>query len=419
MRVALISYHTSPLANLGSSAAGGMNLYIRRLAEGLAAAGCRVDVFTRRDSRRFPDMLEFTPGARLLTVRAGPERVVPKEELAGHTMAFARNIAAFASDNKLRYDVIHSHYWLSGIAASALRFRDEPLIHMFHTLQRVKQLYQPSATGADPASRDLAEMRLLRSKLSLVFSTEAEVDDVERVYGFRPDSFSIIPPGVDHDRFQPQDGPTAKARLGLAGRKVVLCVGRMDRAKGVDALLDAITGLRERGELSPAMRLVIVGGSDHRRDGVAADEVARLRGIVRSRDLGRFADFRGVVPQEELPLYYAAADVCAVPSSYESFGMVALEALSCGRPVVGFRSRGLEQTVRDGRSGLLVPVGEALAFGRALNQVLDDPALAKRMGIAARESVRGFSWDLVVKRSMTLYEDLVAGVSPPLAVRSS
>ncbi len=278
MRVALISYHTSPLATLGSSAAGGMNLYVRRLAEGLAGSGFEVDVFTRRDSRSMPESLEFTPGARLLTVRAGPERVLSKVELAAHTMPFAHRVVKFVSENNLRYDVIHSHYWLSGLAATAIRVQDEPIVHMFHTLSRVKQLYQPPSMGNDPPSRDYAEMRLLRSNISLVFATEAEIEDVELAYGFRPESVALIPPGVDQDRFFPQDAELAKDVLGLAGCKVVLCVGRMDRAKGVEDLLAAVASLNVKQGLSQNFRLVIVGGNDHRRDGVAGEELAQAEG---------------------------------------------------------------------------------------------------------------------------------------------
>lgn len=434
MRVAIISYHTSPLAALGSSSAGGMNLYIRRLAEGLAARGIYVDVYTRRDGRSSPPITAFSPGARLITIPAGPERLLSKIELASHTLPFAREVARFVAEESIQYDVIHSHYWLSGLAAQALNTAGQPLVHMFHTLSRVKRLYQPGAEASDSPSRDYAEMRLLRADARLVFATEAEIDDVERVYGFRPKSVAIIPPGVDHDRFSPRDAQEARDLLGLDGGKVIVCVGRMDRAKGVDALLSAAALLkgaprahthRARVDVSETQRLstngtvphrvggrqsraafkiVVVGGNDHRRDGVAAQELARLKGIARDLQLGNAVEFRGVVPQEELPLYYAAADVCAIPSRYESFGMVALEAMSSGRPVVGFASRGLQQTVRHGRTGLLVSPGDVAGLASALDHVLSDDALARRMGMAARESVRGFSWDHVVERSIAVYE---------------
>jgi D-inositol-3-phosphate glycosyltransferase len=310
-------------------------------------------------------------------------------------------------------------------------------------------------------------MRLLRADARLVFATGAEIDDVERVYGFRPKSVAIIPPGVDHDRFSPRDAQSARDALGLGPEKVVVCVGRMDRAKGIDALLEAAAvlqgasraraGRNDReltktslvgdyppartgqnhqeltktslvGDYPPArtatsrsgaeFKVVIVGGNDHRRDGVAAQELARLKAIARELHISKVVEFRGVVPQEELPLYYAAADVCAVPSRYESFGMVALEAMASGRPVVGFASRGLQQTVRHGRSGLLVPPGDVNGMAAAIGHVLSDDALARRMGIAARESVRGFTWDEVVERSLAVYEDSSA-VALPVLARSS
>lgn len=448
MRVAIISYHTSPLATLGSSAAGGMNLYVRRLAEGLASQGIYVDVFTRRDGRHSPPITAFSPGARLITIPAGPERLLNKIELAAHTLPFAREVARFVAEDAVHYDIIHSHYWLSGLAAQAIKTSGQPLIHMFHTLSRVKRLYQPGAEVSDSPSRDYAELRLLRADARLVFATEAEIDDVERVYGFRPKSVAIIPPGVDHDRFSPRDSQEARNTLGLGCGKIIVCVGRMDRAKGVEALLQAAAVLKSaprahrarlrrtmieagvfdgrnpspecfsQGHSRAGFKVVVVGGNDNRRDGVAAHEMARLKAIARDLQLGSAVEFRGVVPQEELPMYYAAADVCAVPSRYESFGMVALEAMSSGRPVVGFASRGLQQTVRQGRSGLLVPPGDIAGLAAALDHVLSDDALARRMGIAARESVRGFSWDQVVDRSVAVYEDSVNVPLPTLA-RSS
>lgn len=417
MRVGLISYHTSPLASLGSSSAGGMNVYVRRLAEGLAARDIEVDVFTRRDSPETPGELEFTPGARLITVRAGPARVLPKNDLAAYAPLFAQSLACLAQRKSLTYDVIHSHYWLSAFAAQALRTSDQPWLHMFHTLRRVKQLYQPDAGSTDAPSRDYAEQHLLRSEHTMVFSTEAEIDDVEAMYGFRPRFSAIIPPGVDRDRFAPEDSGYARKVLGLGDAKIILFVGRMDRAKGVDDLLRAAALLRG-DPLASNLRIVIVGGDDNRRDSVAKRELSRLHGIVGNLQLKPLVDFRGVVPQEELPLYYSACDVCVVPSRYESFGMVALEALSSGRPVIGFRSRGLQQTVHHGSTGLLVENGDTNALAQALSELLGDPRLARRMGMAARESVKAFRWEEVSERSVALYSALLAESAPALALGS-
>lgn len=418
MRVAMVSYHTSPLASLGSSAAGGMNVYVRRLCEGLADRGHEVSVFTRQDSVEQPRELEFTPGARLVAVRAGPTRPLSKIKLAEYTPVFADRLSRLVGCGHERFDVVHSHYWLSGLAAQALRTSNQPLIHMFHTLSRVKRHYQPDAGQGDPVSRDYGERALLKSDHTLVFSTEAELDDVERMYGFRPSSTAIIPPGVDRDRFSPMAARRAREQLSLGSQLVVLFVGRMDRAKGVDQLLEACASLL-RGR-SRDIRLVIVGGDDHHRDSVAQSELERLKSISSELSLEGVIDFRGVVPQDELPLYYAASDVCVVPSRYESFGMVAIEAMSSGRPVVGFRSRGLEQTVRDGKTGLLVEAGDSVALGQAIGKVLDDPALGYRMGMAAREAVKPFSWERVADATSELYDQLLSTrTSSRPALRSS
>jgi len=417
MRVALISYHTSPLASLGSSSAGGMNVYVRRLAEGLAARDVEVDVFTRQECLDCEPEQEFTPGARLITVRAGPGRVISKGELAGYAPCFAGNLSRYIARRGIQYDVIHSHYWLSGLAAQALRTSHQPVVHMFHTLGRVKRHYQPDAGANDPASRDYGELRLLRSRDTLVFSTDSEVDDVERLYGVRPQSVAIIPPGVDASFFAPVDRGAARRALGLTSEAVIVFVGRMDPAKGVDLLLAATSILRE-GHAAD-IRVVIVGGDDGNRDAVAHRELERLKGIARRLGVEHVVRFDGLVPQTRLPAYYAAADVCAVPSRYESFGMVALEALSAGRPVVGFRSPGLEQTVQDGRSGFLVPSGDVEALAGALGTLVSDRQLARRMGLTARESARRFSWERVADQTLQLYEHLLAAGSDTLALRSS
>jgi D-inositol-3-phosphate glycosyltransferase len=411
MRVALISYHTSPLAQLGSSSAGGMNVYVRRLAEGLAGAGVEVDIFTRRDSADSEPELEFAPGARLMTVRAGPARVLPKTDLAHYSSCFAQSLLLLISRQQRHYDVIHSHYWLSGLAAQTIRTDNQPIVHMFHTLGRVKQLYQPGAGDADSPSRNYSELRLLRSGHTMVFSTDAEVDDVERAYGFRPQSIVLIPPGVDSDRFTPADRSEARNALRLGTEAIILCVGRMDKSKGVEFLLEASARLKAARPTLP-FRVLIVGGDDSAHpDSTARKELARLQQIAKGLGIADTVEFRGVVPQEELPLYYSAADVCAVPSKYESFGMVALEALSSGCPVVGFKSRGLEHTVRDGRTGLLVESGDIQAMSQALATILTDGCLARRMGIAARASVVEFSWQAVVDRSVDLYSRLLSSTA--------
>src|SRR5579884_265034 len=216
---------------------------------------------------------------------------------------------------------------------------------------------------------------------------------------------AIIPPGVDRLRFRPGDRMPARIRLGLEHDRVVLFVGRMDRAKGVEHLLRATATIAsELRSLKSAV--VVVGGDDGQRDSVAHRELLRLERIVDDLRIRDLIDFRGVVPHEELPDYYAAADVCAVPSLYESFGMVAVEALACGRPVVAFRSRGLEQTVRDGVNGFLVPPSDVTAFGQSLLQMLSDPQTCARMERAAPQSVQDMSWETVADRTVALYESL-------------
>ncbi|HEY8489457.1 MAG TPA: glycosyltransferase, partial [Dehalococcoidia bacterium] len=327
-RIAFLSMHTSPLARLGGREAGGMNVYVRELARRLAAAGFPVDVFTRRTDPAQPETVALAPGARVVHVAAGPAEPLEKGALPPYAAAFAEGVAAWAEGHGLAYAAVHSHYWISGLAGRSLARRwDVPHVVMFHTLGEVKN--RARATEHEPNSRIRAEALLAAEADRIVCAHADERDLLARYYGADPARVAVAPLGVDLGRFRPLDRPAARRALGLpAGGRVVLFVGRIEPLKGIDVLLHAVARLEDREEVTT----LVVGGDER-----SEPELHHLRELARALEIAPRVRFEGPVEHERLPRYYNAADVCVVPSYYESFGLVAVEAMACGTPVVASR----------------------------------------------------------------------------------
>ena len=403
----MLSVHTSPVATLGGKDAGGMNVHVRELARELGREGVEVDVFTRRVDPATPAVEEIADRVRVVTIDAGPATPVGKDEVFCFLPEFASECALYSLRAGVRYDIIHSHYWLSGWAAHLLqRYWNTPTVHTFHTLARLKNAVHLGGV-AESDVRGQVERRLL-DVLDYVIAPNPD-ERAEMVWRMGGDNskICIIPPGVDLTRFHPVDPEQARARLDLPANPLVLFVGRIDPMKGIDTLLDAFTALRSEPwpELPP--KLVFIGGTLV--DGVPDPELADV--IARAEALGIAEDviFRGSAPQDILPDYYAAATVAAVPSRYESFGLVAVEAMACGLPVVASRAGGLKFTVEDGRSGLLVPPETPRAFASALSRVIRDAGLRSSLQVGARQAAIRFSWYAVGPAMLNLYERLAEG----------
>ena len=400
----MVSYHTSPYEHLGSSAAGGMNLYVRSIARGLARRGIAVDVYTRRAAVT-QEIIEPDPGVPVVALSDGLDRAAAKSELAVQVERFAQAAFHFAQARAIDYDLIHAHYWLSVAAGRALRTRHQPVVQMFHTLTRVKAMYGHCGETDDLPGRDAVEAAALASDATTIFASRTEISDVRAAYGVTLKSAAVIPPGVDATLFKPGNKQAARQQLGMGQEKIILCVGRMDPCKGVDALLQAAAVARKR--YATPFRIVIAGGDADGDDQIAAHEMQRLRSLAATLTIEDIVQFCGAISHDDIANYYAACDLCAVPSDYESFGIAALEALSSGRPVVGFRSPGLEQTVSDGANGFLVPAGDTEKFAEAMQRVISDEAVMQRLGGAARESARDYSWEAATEKTIGLYESLL------------
>ena len=380
LHVAMLSVHTCPLAALGGKETGGMNVYVREVSRELGRMGVSVDVFTRSQDPSIQRVVRLGERARVIHLAAGAEAPMARERVYDHMDEFVEGVEAWRIAEAIDYDLIHAHYWLSGVAALTLKRRwSVPVLQMFHTLARLKNRVARSAAELEPLVRVEEETRIVSDADRIVAANVVERAELLRDYGAHASRIATIPCGVDTDLFTPGDRAEARRRLGLDDRPVLLWVGRIAPIKGLDTLLDTVARLREAGR---DMRLLVVGGeADEPTNGHETSlrqRIARL-GLVDS------VRFVGPQPQSVLPLYYAAADVTVLPSYYESFGMVALEAMACGSPVIASRVGGLVTTVRDGVTGFLVPDGDVEALAERIETLVGDPELRWRLG---REGVR-------------------------------
>jgi D-inositol-3-phosphate glycosyltransferase len=402
-RIALLSVHTCPLAALGGKETGGMNVYVRELARSLGRLGFEIDVFTRSQDPAIPEVVRLGPGARVIHVSAGPARPIARAAVADHLEEFAQRVEAFRTAERVRYDLVHSHYWLSGLAGLGLARRwDVPLVHMFHTLGAIKNAVARGSSDTEPAERLAAEVRIAKEADRLVASNLVERADLAWHLGADPGRVAVIPCGVDVELFHPRPAAPARARLGLDAEHVLLFVGRLTPIKGLETLLRSLSVLRADGLSAARLTLLVVGG-------VKGDEAGsgHLRRLAHDLGIGDWVDFRGPQPQGVLTDYYAAADVCLIPSRYESFGMVALEAMASGVPVIASRAGGLAVTVQDGATGRLVPEGNVPALARAVAGLLADEPARRALGARAVEWARRFAWPSVGRSVADLYAEML------------
>ncbi|MGC8873659.1 MAG: glycosyltransferase [Chloroflexia bacterium] len=414
MRVAMISVHTCPLATLGGKDTGGMNVYVRELARELGRRGIAVDVFTRSQDPFVPRVRWFGENARVVHVAAGPEAPLDKNELWRYTNAFVSAVRRFAAQEGVRYDLLHSHYWLSALVAQELQRSGwkTPNVHMFHTLAAAKE----AAGRPEDPRRIEAEREIAHSADALIAATLVEREQMIAYYNAPPERIHVIPPGVNLERFRPIPVLEARAHVGSPCQPceeshMLLYVGRMDPLKGVEDLLRALPYVvRDLPEDWPChICLALIGGDAESTDEALRQEMARLEQLKQSLGLADFAIFLGRRDQDELPYYYSAADVCIVPSHYESFGMVALESLACGTPVVASRVGGLATIIEDGVNGFLVPRGDPVAMAYRILQLVEDCQLRRQMGLQGIETARKYAWPRIADRILALYAAL-AGV---------
>ena len=397
MRIAMLCYHSSPMARLGEREAGGMSVYVRNLAQALGRQGAMVDIFTRRHNSDDPQVAAMGEGVRLVHIEAGPPSSVAGP-LLPYLPDFVSGTRAFAIAEAASYDVVHSHYWLSGLAGLELAPAwGARLAATFHTLAEVKLLADPDAE--ELPERSPTEHSIVAGADAIVVSDRHERDLLAQHYAAPRNKVTVLPGGVDVETFHPIDRVEAKRRLGLEGKRVLLCVGRFDPLKRYDLAVSAAALLRERHDVE----VVLVGG-DLDND----PEAERLSALAKTLGMDGSVRFAGTVPHDDLPEYYSAADVLLAPSWYESFGLVALEAMACGTPVVAARTGGLASLVRDGETGYLVPLHTPECYADRVEVLLTNDALRGAMGRAGRSRAEGMGWDAIGRRFAEFYGSLLA-----------
>lgn len=409
--IAMISMHTCPLACpealLGGRETGGMNVYVRELSRELARRGKQVDVFTRFQDEYTDQVEEFGEGVRVVHLQAGPMAPYDKNKLIHHVDQFAAGIESFAERQGKRYDLVHGHYWLSGVVGHRLQHRwDVPLVQMFHTLGSLKNRVAKNAESLEVGDRLEMEGRVMDWADRLIAATPLEKAQMSWYYGADTDKVTIVPAGVDTELFRPRDRALVRAQLGLPGldTPILLFVGRIERLKGIDTLLES-AAIVSRTCAGRNLKVLIVGGG-----GQTEEENAELRRVVnlhRELNLQDQVEFVGSKPQELLPLYYSAADITIMPSHYESFGMVAVESMASGTPVIASNVGGLSYTVKDGETGFLVPEENHFALAEKVHELLKNPDLRDQLGAQAAEHALQYSWSNIASQIADIYDELI------------
>jgi D-inositol-3-phosphate glycosyltransferase len=405
LRVAMMSVHTCPLAPLGGWETGGMNVYVRELSRGLGRLGVEVDVFTRRQDPDVPTVVELGERARVVHVDAGPPRGMDKYAVLDYLSEFACNVQRHRNFMGARYDLIHAHYWLSGRLAGLFKEHwGVPVVAMFHTLGAMKNKVAQDTAELEQGIRVEIERRTMATADRIIAATKVDREHMVQGYGADPRRISIVPGGVNLDVFRPGPREAARRALGLGPAPVLLFVGRIQRLKGLDVLVRA-AGL-VRAEHGPLQVVIVGGAGDGARGGTSeeARELGRVRALVAQQGLEADVRFEGAVEQDRLPLYYRAADVTVMPSTYESFGLVAVESLACGTPVVASRVGGLATIVRDGENGMAIPWRDPRLFADAIRAILADDALADHLRRGALDTAARYGWSAVAERTLAIYD---------------
>jgi len=408
-RIAILSIHTSPLHQPGFGDSGGMNVYIAETAKRIAARGIDVEIFTRATTAADPEVVEFVPGVKVRHIPAGPFEGLSKEELPAQLCAVTAGLLrAEAAKDIGFYDLIHSHYWLSGQVGWIAKERwGVPLVHTMHTMARVKNSALAAGDSPEPAVREIGEEQVVAIADYLVANTEQEASELIELYHADPSRVRVINPGVDLDVFIPGDKTLARKALGIASdAKVLLFVGRIQPLKAPDVLLKAAAELLKR---HPDMRkdlvVAICGGPS----GSGLDEPDALHRLAAELGISDVVWFVPPINRQNLVTWFQAADLCAVPSHSESFGLVALEAQACGTPVVATRVGGLTTTVAAGSSGLLVDGHDPADWATAISQVLSDTDLAAKLQQGAISHAAKFGWDRTTDELLEVYQHAVSG----------
>jgi D-inositol-3-phosphate glycosyltransferase len=388
LRIAMLSAHSCPVGDLGAKDTGGMSVYIRELARELGKMGHTVDVFTRIHDPADSLIEHMGPNSHLIHLKSGQKAAINKIDVYHSLPEFIHNLEKFWQDNGLTYDIVFSHYWISALVGRHLQQKYHiPYIAMYHTLGAIKNAIGIGA--GEPALRIRSEQETVEDCRRIIVATEKEKKDLARYYGAEPGKVSVVPCGVNMELFRPYDKALSRQKLGLYGEKIILFVGRIDPLKGIDRLIQSLALLRNPDE----SKLVIIGG-----DAGSRAEVEKLQKLAKELGVSNRIAFQGTVKQDILPYYYSAADICVVPSYYESFGLVPLESLACGTPVIASDVGDLKHIIRQFETGFIVPDNSPQKLAAAISLILDCPPGNIESALAVRASVTGWSWAGIARK---------------------
>jgi D-inositol-3-phosphate glycosyltransferase len=404
-RIATLMVHTSPLDQPGIGDAGGMNIYVLESAQRMAAMGVSVDIFTRRTDLAQPDIVEISPGVRVRHFDCG-HGTLTKEQLPIHISGLSQEFARIMRTEN--YDVIHSHYWLSGkVAMPAAKELGIPLVHTMHTMARVKNLNLAEGETPEPMIRVQGETQVVAAANALIANTDAEGASLVSLYDACPDIVHVVSPGVDLFTFTPGESRSAaRDQIGQPQDALVVSfIGRIQPHKGPEVLIRATSELVKHSPLLRHRLIVnIVGGAS----GANTEEVDRLKELTTWLAIDDVVRFSPPVPREELPQWYRAADLVVVPSYSESFGLVALEAQACGTPVVATAVGGLRTAVADGISGVLVDGHDPKAWSSVISRLLQEPQRRVLLSMGAIEHASHFGWDVTARGTLDIYDQVIS-----------
>lgn len=396
LKIAILSVHSSPLGQPGTGDTGGMSIYIRELTQEVEKQGHMVDIYTRVQDLATPEIIKLAPHSRLIHIQAGEPADIDKLLIYSYVPDFACKVENFRKQHNLQYDLIFSHYWLSGIAGQYLQsWWHIPQIVMFHTLGAIK-----SAIGIGEYESELrlqAEGQLARECHRIIATTEKEKYSLHQYYEVPLEKISVIPCGVNLQLFQPMDKLKARQKLGFGDSKIILFVGRIERLKGIDKLIRAMPYLKD---IKP--ELVIVG-----EDGNRQGEMDSLKNLAKKLGIADSVNFRGLVNYEELPDFYNAADVCVLPSYYESFGLVPLESLACGTPVVATNVGDLQNIIRQGENGYVLMDNQPMHLVDKIKAVLSAKGQNMAMALSIRNSITRFGWQGIANSIIKEFNEVI------------
>ncbi|MEP7287358.1 MAG: glycosyltransferase [Chloroflexota bacterium] len=412
-RIAMLSVHTCPLAVLGGKKTGGMNVYVRELSRELGRRGIKVDVFTRSQNPCIPPINQtLGENARVIHIPCGPEVTLDPDQIYPYLPEFVSNVLAFAEEEAIHYDLIYSHYWLSGVVAHELRTAwGIPVVQLFHTLGMMKDriAHNPSDPAEVPVSlRTFNEIDIMSWADKLIAATPAERAQMLWLYRANRHSIEVVPPGVDLTRFKPIPAEAAKRAIWLhPDQKLLLFVGRLEPLKGIDMIFKAMAIIKsDAPQLVDNLSLAIIGGDpDPTTDD--SQEMERLKALRTEMGLGELVVFLGAKDQDTLNYYYSASEALIMPSDYESFGMVALEAMASGTPVIASEVGGLAYLVRDGYNGYHVPVRDPQALAAKIRVILEQPETRQQLGNNAREVAQEYAWPRIADRLLDIFAAMI------------